>query len=92
MRRRINVIKCRGLTLSRLPADDNWGSIPITIGNRTLDVAYLRTALTLLNAPEKLFTQHEDDIHLSNNPAGALGMAESMRNEIERAILYRNQE
>ena len=66
--------------------------IPITLRNRSLDGGYLRTALTLLAAVEILVTQFEDDIRRSGNPAGAVGMAQSMHNDIERATLYGNQE
>ena len=66
--------------------------IPITLRNRSLDGGYLRTALTLLAAVEILVTQFEDDIRRNSNPAGAVGMTQSMHNDIERATLYGNQE
>ena len=66
--------------------------IPITLRNRSLDGGYLRTALTLLEASEIMFTQFEEDIRRHANPAGAVGMVQTMHNEIERAILYGDQE
>ena len=82
----------RGDTLIRKIIEVVSPIIPITIRNRSLEGGYLRTALTLLGASEILFTQFDDDIRHGGNPAGAVGMAQSMHNEIERAILYGNQE
>ena len=65
--------------------------IPITLRNRFLDGGYLRTALTLLEANENLFTQYDEDVRPQANPAGAVGMAQTMYNEMERAILYGDQ-
>ena len=65
---------------------------PITLGNRSLDGGYLRTALSLLEATEILLTQFEEDIRRHANPAGAVGMAQALHNEVERAILYGDQE
>ena len=66
--------------------------LPITLRNRSLDGGYLRTALALLEATEILFTQFEEDIRRHANPAGAVGMVQAMHNEIERAILYGDQD
>ena len=66
--------------------------IPIILRNRSLDGGYLRTALALLEATEILFTQFEEDILRHANPAGAVGMVQAMHNEIERAILYGDQD
>ena len=82
----------RGVTLSLKIIEAVSPIIPFKIRNRSLDGGYLRTALTLLGASEILFTQFDVDIRRSGNPAGAVGMAQSMHNEIERATLYGNQE
>ena len=66
--------------------------IPITLRNRSLDGSYLRTALSLLEATEILLTQFDEDIRRHANPAGAVGMAQALHNEVERAILYGDQE
>ena len=63
-----------------------------TLRNRSQDGGYLRTALALLEATEILFTQFDEDIHWQANPGGAVGMAQAMHNEIERAILYGDQD
>ena len=73
----------RGNTLIRRIIDAVFPIIHIIIRNRSLDGGYLKTALTLLGASEILFTQFDDDIRRSGNPAGAMGMAQSMHNEIE---------
>ena len=66
--------------------------IPITLRNRSLDGSYLRTALSLLEATEILITQFDEDIRRHANPAGAVGMAQALHSEVERAILYGDQE
>ena len=62
--------------------------IPITLRNRCLDGGYLRTALQFLGAAEIMFTQYETDVRTQANPAGVVGMCNSMHSEIERAALY----
>ena len=66
--------------------------IPITLRNRSLDGGYLRTALALLEATEIILTRFDEDIRRQANPAGAVGMAQAMHNEMERAILYGDQQ
>ena len=46
----------------------------------------------MLEATETLFTQFDEDIRRHANPAGAVGMVQAMHNEIERAILYGDQD
>ena len=65
--------------------------IPITLRNRSLDGGYLRTALALLEATEIILTRFDEDVRRQANPAGAVGMAQAMHNEMERAILYGDQ-
>ena len=62
--------------------------IPITLRNKYLDGGYLRTALQFLGAVEIMFTQYETDVRTQANPAGVVGMCNTMHSEIERAALY----
>ena len=65
--------------------------LPIALRNKSLDGAYLRTALYVLGAAEIMFAQYEEDARVQANPAGAVGLCRSMHNEIERATLYGDQ-
>ena len=65
--------------------------VPITLRNKSLDGAYLRTALILLGAAEILFTQYEQDVRGQAHPAGAVGLCQALHNEIERSTLYGDQ-
>ena len=65
--------------------------IPVSLRNKSLDGAYLRTALYVLGAAEILFAQYEEDARVQANPAGAVGLCQAMHSEIERATLYGNQ-
>ena len=65
--------------------------VPITLRNKSLDGAYLRTALILLGAAEILFAQYEQDVRVQANPAGAVGLCQALHNEIERSTLYGDQ-
>ena len=62
--------------------------IPITLRKNYLDGGYLRTALQFLGAAEIMFMQYETDVRTRANPAGVVGMCDSMHSEIERAALY----
>ena len=65
--------------------------VPISIRDKSLDGAYLRTALHLLGATEVLFAQYESDVRIQANPAGVLGMCTSMHAELKRAAVYNEQ-
>ena len=65
--------------------------LPVALRNKSLDGAYLRTALYVLGAAEIMFAQYEEDARVQANPAGAVGLCRSMHNEIERSILYGDQ-
>ena len=52
--------------------------VPISLRDKSLDGAYLRTALHLLGATEVLFAQYESDVRIQANPAGFVGMCSSM--------------
>lgn len=65
--------------------------LPVALRNKSLDGAYLRTALYVLGAAEILFAQYEEDARVQANPAGAVGLCQAMHSEIERATLYGNQ-
>ena len=65
--------------------------LPIALRNKSLDGAYLRTALYVLGAAEIMFAQYEEDARVQANPAGAVGLCRSLHNEIERATLYGDQ-
>ena len=56
--------------------------IPITLTNKSLDGAYFRTALQLIAAAEFAFAQYEADVRVKANPAGVVGMCNSMHGEI----------
>ena len=62
--------------------------IPITLRNKSLDGAYFRTALQLIAAAEFVFSQYEVDVRIKANPAGVVGMCNSMHGEIKRATMY----
>ena len=62
--------------------------IPISLRNRSLDGAYLRSALHLLSAAELLFSQYVQDVRMQANPAGVVGMCASMHAQLERAAIY----
>ena len=64
--------------------------IPIVIRNKSLDGSYLRTALHLLGASELLFSQYEADIRGQANPAGFVGMCDTMHAEMKHAAVYTN--
>ena len=66
-------------------------NIPITLRNRSLDGGYLRTALALLEATEIMLKQFDEDVRRHANPAGAVGMAQALHKEMERALLYGDQ-
>ena len=66
--------------------------LPVALRNKSLDGAYLRTALYILGAAEIMFAQYEEDARVQANPAGAVGLCRSMHSEIERATLYGDQE
>ena len=52
--------------------------IPITLRNESLDGTYFRTALQLVAAAEFVFAQYEADVRIKANPAGVVGMCNSM--------------
>ena len=62
--------------------------LPITPRNKSLEAAYLRTALNLLGAAELLFALYETDIRSRANPAGVVGMTAAMHAAIERAVMF----
>ena len=62
--------------------------IPITLRNKSLDGAYFRTALQLVAAAEFIFAQYETDVRVKANPAGVVGMCNSMHGDIKRAAMY----
>ena len=65
--------------------------LPITLRDKSLDGGYLRTALYLLGAAEFLFAQYETDVRNGANPAGVVGMCNSMHAEIERSAHFNEQ-
>ena len=62
--------------------------IPITLRNKSLDGVYFRTALQLIAAAEFMFAQFESDVRIKANPAGVVGMCNSMHAEMKRAAMY----
>ena len=62
--------------------------IPITLRNKSLDGAYFRTALQLLAAAEFIFAQYETDVRVKANPAGVVGMCNSMHADIKKAAMF----
>ena len=65
--------------------------IPITLRDKSLDGGYLRTALHLLGAVELLFAQYENDVRIGANPAGVVGMCNSLHAEIKRSAHFNEQ-
>ena len=65
--------------------------LPVALRNKSMDGAYLGTALYILGAAEIMFAQYEEDARVQANPAGAVGLCRSMHSEIERATLYGDQ-
>ena len=66
--------------------------LPITLRNKSLDAEYLRTALNLLGAAELLFAQYETDIRVKANPAGVVGMTAAMHVDIEKAVMFNEEQ
>ena len=62
--------------------------IPFTIRNKSLDATYFRTALHLLGAAEIMFSQYETDIRSQANPAGLVGLCNSMHPDIKRSAVH----
>ena len=62
--------------------------IPITLRNKSLDGVYFRTALQFIAAAEFMFAQFESDVRIKANPAGVVGMCNSMHAEMKRAAMY----
>ena len=62
--------------------------LPITLRDKSLDGGYLRTALHLLTAAEILFSQYETDVRIGANPAGVVGMCNSLHSEIKRSTHF----
>ena len=62
--------------------------IPITLRNNSLDGTYFRTALQLVAAAEFLFAQYEADVRVKANPAGVVGMCNSMHADIKKAAMF----
>ena len=65
--------------------------LPITLSDKALDGGYLRTALQLLAAAEFLFAQYETDLRIGVNPAGLVGMCNSLHAEIKRSANFNEQ-
>ena len=65
--------------------------LPIALRDKALDGGYLRTALYMLGAAEFLFAQYETDVRNGANPAGVVGMCDSMHAEIERSAHFNEQ-
>ena len=62
--------------------------IPVAIRNKSLDGSYFRTALQLLGAAELLFSRYVTDIRTQANPAGVVGMCNTMHSEFKRSAFY----
>ena len=65
--------------------------LPITLRDKSLDGGYLRTALHLLGAAEFFFAQCETDVRIGANPAGLVGVCNSMHAEIKRSAHFNEQ-
>ena len=57
--------------------------VPVALRNKSLDGAYLRTALHFLGAAELMFSRYETDIRRQANPAGIVGMCNAMHSNFE---------
>ena len=62
--------------------------IPFTIRNKSLDATYFRTALQLLGAAEIMFSQYETDVRSQANPAGLVGLCNTMHADIKRSAVH----
>ena len=65
--------------------------IPITLRDKSLDGAYFRSALRLVAVAEFVFAQYEADVRIKANPAGVVGMCNTMHGEIKRAAMYNDE-
>ena len=64
--------------------------IPVALRNKSLDGAYLRTALHFLGAAELMFARYETDVRRQSNPAGVVGLCTAMHTNFEHcAVLNR---
>ena len=64
--------------------------IPISLRNKSLDGAYLRTALHFLGAAELMFSRYETDIRREANPAGVVGLCNAMHTNFSQCALANN--
>ena len=62
--------------------------VPVSIRNKSLDSTFFRTALHLLAASELMFTQYEADVRSQANPAGIVGLCNTMHAEIKRSAVH----
>ena len=61
--------------------------IPISLRNKSLDGAYLRTALHFLGAAELMFSRYETDIRREANPAAVVGLCNAMHTSFSQCAL-----
>ena len=61
--------------------------IPVALRNKSLDGAYLRTALHFLGAAELMFSRYETDVRSQANPAGVVGLCNAMHLHFEQCAI-----
>ena len=61
--------------------------IPVALRDKSLDGAYLRTALHFLGAAELMFSRYETDIRRQANPAGVVGLCTAMHTNFEQCAV-----
>ena len=61
--------------------------IPVALRNKSLDGAYLRTALHFLGAAELMFSRYETDVRRQSNPAGVVGLCTAMHTNFEHCAV-----
>ena len=61
--------------------------IPVALRNKSLDGAYLRTALHFLGAAELMFSRYETDVRRQANPAGVVGLCNAMHLHFEQCAI-----
>ena len=61
--------------------------IPVALRNKSLDRAYLRTALHFLGAAELMFARYETDVRRQSNPAGVVGLCTAIHTNFEQCAV-----
>jgi len=61
--------------------------IPVVLRNKSLDGAYLRTALHFLGAAKLMFSRYETDVRRQANPLGVVGLCNTIHTNFEQCAV-----